>query len=140
MHYDAILWEPPNPVAQVIRRPTQPNKEQAFDRGSNGSGRRNQQNSWRFVPHNEVMEMDAHSSQVARDQDVPVLCRDTQRFWIESAIWDCTCGWAELYRRFSSEQSLPNVGIDISVRLKTDLQASLTAASFLACSKRSIMS
>ena len=134
------LWEPLDPVAQVVRRPGQPNEEQPFDRGSDGSGRRNQQNSRRFVCRYEAMEMDVHGSQVARDQDPAIRCRDPQNFWIERAIRNCARCRPEVYRRLSSEQSFPNVGIDIGVSLKADLQASLGAASFLARSKRSIIS
>lgn len=89
---------------------------------------------------NEAVEMDAHGPQVARDQHPAIFCREPQNFWIESAIRDCARGRPEVYRRLSSEQSFPNVGIDVSVGLKADLQASLGAASFLARSKRSIIS
>jgi hypothetical protein len=46
----------------------------------------------------------------------------------------------EVYRWLSSEQPFPNGGIDVSISLEADLQASLDAASFLARSKRSIIS
>lgn len=88
----------------------------------------------------KALEMDAHGSQVARDQNSTIFRRNPQDFWIESAIWDSTRRRSEIYRRFSSEQSLPYVGIDVSVSLEADLQASLAATSFLARSKRSIIS
>jgi len=134
------LGEPLDPVVQVVRRPVQPNEEQAFDRGSDGSGRGNQQDSGRFVPSNEGMEMDAHGSEIGRDQDPAIFGSDPQSFWIRRAIRDRAGGRPELYRRLSSEQSFANGGINVSVRLKTDLQAGLGAAAFLARSKRSIMS
>ena len=89
---------------------------------------------------NEAVEMDAHGSQVARDKDPVILSRDPQNFRIESAIRDFARSRPEVYRRLSSQQSIPNVGIDVSVSLKADLQTSLGAASFLARSKRSIIS
>jgi hypothetical protein len=134
------LWEPLDPVLEILGRPVQPNEEQPFDRGSNGSGRWNQQNSRRFVCRNKAVEMDAHTSEVARNQNSTIFRRNPQNFWIESAIWDCTPRRLEIYRRLSSEQSIPYVGIDVSVSLKPDLQASLAATSFLARSKRSIIS
>jgi hypothetical protein len=81
-----------------------------------------------------------NGSQVARDQDPTVFCRDPQDFRIESAIRDYARSRAEVYRRLSAEQSFPNVGIDVGVSLKADLQASLGVNSFLARSKRSIIS
>jgi hypothetical protein len=129
-----------DPIVQVVRRPVQPNEEQPFDCGSDGPGRRNEQNSGRFVRRNEALEMDAHGSQVARDQDPAIFCRDQQDFCIERAIRDCANGRPEVYLRLSSEQSFPNIGIDVRVSLKADLQASLGDASFLARSKRSIIS
>lgn len=89
---------------------------------------------------NKAVEMDAHGSQVAGDQAPAIFCRDPQDFRIDSAVRDRARGRAEVYRRLSSEQSLSNVGIDVSVSLKADLQASLGADSFLARSKRSIIS
>jgi hypothetical protein len=86
------------------------------------------------------MEMDIHRSQVATDQDPAIFRRDPQDFRIESAIRDCTRSRSEVYRRLSSEQSFPYVRINVGVGLKADLQASLAAASFLARSKRSIIS
>jgi hypothetical protein len=75
-----------------------------------------------------------------RDQDAATFCRDPQDFRIESAIWDCARSREEVDRRLSPEQSFPNVGIDVGVSLKADLQASLGSDSFLARSKRSIIS
>jgi hypothetical protein len=95
----------------------QPNEKQPFDRGSDGSGRRNYQNSRRFVRRNEVVEMDAHGSQVGRDQDPAIFCRDPQDFRIDRAIRDCARGRPEVYRRLSLEQSFPNVGIDVRRQL-----------------------
>ena len=88
----------------------------------------------------EAMEMDMHRSQVARDQDPAIFRRDPQHFRIESGIRNCTRSRPEVYRRLSPEQSFPYVLIDVSVGLKADLQASVAAASFLARSKRSIIS
>jgi hypothetical protein len=134
------LWKPLNPVAKIVERPVHPDEKQAFDRGSDGSGRRNQQNSGRLVGGNEAMEMNAHRSQIARDQDPAVFRRDPQDFRIESAIRNYARSRPEVYRGLPPQQSFPNVRIYVSVSLKTDLQASVGAASFLARSKRSIIS
>ena len=78
--------------------------------------------------------------EISRDQDPAILCRDPQYFRIESAFRNYAPGRPEVYRGLSSEQSFPNVGIDVSVSLKADVQANLAAASFLPRSKRSIIS
>jgi len=88
------LWEPLDPVVQVVRRPVRPNEKQPFDCGSDGSGRRNHQDSRRFVGRNEAVEMDAHGSEncargreeVYRGLSPEVLseCRDRCRRRLES--------------------------------------------------------
>lgn len=84
--------------------------------------------------------MYTHASQVAGDKYSTVICRDRQNHWIESMVGYCAYCLSKVYGWLSSEQPLPNVGIDISIGLKADFQASLDGASFFALSKRSIMS
>lgn len=58
----AFSRKPRDSIAQVSGRPIQPDKEYSLYRGSDGPGRRNQQNTRRFVHRNEVLKMRAHSS------------------------------------------------------------------------------
>ncbi len=84
--------------------------------------------------------MDTHGSYVARDQNPTVLRRNAQNLRIGRAFWNRPRRRPEVYRGLPPEHTFSNVGIDISVSLKSDLQASFAAASFLARSKRSILS
>jgi hypothetical protein len=74
------------------------------------------------------------------NEDAIIIGGDLQNVRIQSTIRDYACGQPKIYQRFSTEESLADRGIDVSVGLKTDFQASRGGASFLACSKRSTMS
>jgi len=84
--------------------------------------------------------MNAHRSQVARDENPITIGCDLQDFRIERTVWNYARSRLKVYWWLSSEQPFPDVGVDVSVGLKADFQANRGGASFLARSKRSIMS
>jgi hypothetical protein len=84
--------------------------------------------------------MHAHGSKVGGDENSIIVSCDPQNSWIESAVRNYVRSWSEVYRRLPSEQALPDIGINVGIGLKADFQASPCGASFLARSKRSIMS
>lgn len=83
--------------------------------------------------------MRVHRSHVAGNEDPIVIGCNCQHLRIDGTARNYACSQPKIYRRLSSEESLPDVGIDISVGLKADFQASLGGASFFPSLKRSTM-
>jgi hypothetical protein len=111
-----------------------------LDRGSDGPGRRNQQDPGRFSIGDEILKVDAHGSQIAGHKNPIIIGCDLQNFGIEGALPNCTRSRSKIYRRLSSKQPFPNVGINVGISLKANSQANRDGASFFARSKRSIIS
>jgi len=57
------------------------------------------------------------------NQDAIVFSGDAQDFRIGRAVWNCACGLSKIYRRLSSEQTFPDVRIDIGVGLKSEFSS-----------------
>src|SRR5712691_3703972 len=60
-----LLRKPPSLIAQLFRRPGQPDHKQSIDHGSNRPTRRDQQHPWRFVLRNESSKMVRHRCDVS---------------------------------------------------------------------------
>ena len=87
-----------------------------------------------------MLKMHAHASKVARDENSIVIRRDCQDVRIEGAVWNHNRGSSKVNRGLPSEQTLPDVRINVSVGLEADLQASRGGVSFFARSIRSVIS
>lgn len=84
--------------------------------------------------------MHLHGSEIARDKSAAGIGGNVQNARIVSAIGKNAGSALEIDSCLPPPQSLPDVGINIGVGLKSELQAGFTDISFFARSNFSIMS
>ena len=123
--------QPPDLVAQIFRRPDKPYHQDPFD-GRTGRPRwRNEEHAGGFALCDELLEVDPHSPDIARNQNPAGGGGDTENLRIGSAIGNYARGVPEIQGGLSSPQTSGNVGIEIRISLKGDPQAGLASLSFL---------
>ena len=132
--------EPLHDILQILRRPVQPDEQEAVDGDANRPRGRNPQHTGGLPKSNKLFKMNPHRSEITGYQHTPLIRRDSEHVRVGGAVGNNAGRRLEFDRWFPADQPPPDVGVDIGVSLKSDLQASLAAASLRARSNRSIMS
>lgn len=123
----AQVGQPPGLISKLIRRPLEPNKQQAFNDRRQGARGRDQNETGRFGMLDELCELGGHGLHVGGNQDAPSLRRQLQDVGIGSAVGDDADMALNIDARFAAAESPPDIRIKVGVGLEPDLQATFGA-------------
>jgi len=73
----------------------------------------------------KILEMNAHRAEVPGYQDAPSVSSHLQNYRIARAVRNHPSRRSDVYSRLSAQQTPPNIRVEVRVRLKVNLQASL---------------